>query len=39
MKTEEMSIDKLIPYERNAKIHDDRQVANVARSIEEFGMV
>lgn len=39
MKTEEMSVDKLIPYERNAKIHDDRQVANVARSIEEFGMV
>ena len=39
MKTEEMSLDSLIPYERNAKVHDETQVANVAKSIEEFGMV
>jgi len=39
MKTEEMSLDSLIPYERNAKVHDETQIANVAKSIEEFGMV
>lgn len=25
------------PYERNAKIHDDKQVANIANSIHRFG--
>jgi site-specific DNA-methyltransferase (adenine-specific) len=39
MKIEQMQVADLIPYERNAKKHDDRQVANVAKSIEEFGMV
>lgn len=37
MKTEEMQVAELIPYERNAKRHDDRQVANVMESIREFG--
>ncbi len=31
------SIDDLIPYERNAKLHPDSQVARIAKSIEEFG--
>lgn len=31
------NIDNLIPYERNAKLHPDSQVARIARSIEEFG--
>lgn len=39
MKIEEMNLDALIPYERNAKIHDDRQIENVAKSIEQFGMI
>lgn len=39
MKTEEMSIDALIPYERNAKRHDDTQIENVAESIRQFGMI
>lgn len=30
-------IDELIPYERNAKKHDEKQVANVANSIKRFG--
>jgi ParB-like chromosome segregation protein Spo0J len=30
-------IDKVQPYELNAKIHDDKQVAKIAASIQEFG--
>lgn len=37
MKIENISPGKLIPYERNAKKHDERQVANVAESIKQFG--
>ena len=29
--------NEVIPYERNAKIHDDKQVANIANSIHRFG--
>lgn len=32
-----VDIDSLIPYESNAKIHDDRQIANVANSLKRFG--
>lgn len=28
---------KLVPYDKNAKIHDDNQVQNLARSIQENG--
>lgn len=31
------AVDSLRPYERNAKKHDEKQIANVARSIEKFG--
>jgi len=31
------TIDKLIPYARNARTHTDEQVAQVAASIVEFG--
>lgn len=31
------SIDKIQPYELNAKIHDEKQVAKIAASIQEFG--
>ncbi len=30
-------VDELIPYARNARIHSDEQVAQIARSIKEFG--
>lgn len=29
--------NEIEPYERNAKIHTDKQVANIAKSIERFG--
>ena len=31
------SIDRLIPYARNARTHSDEQVAQIAASIREFG--
>ena len=34
---EKISIDKLIPYANNARIHSDEQVAQIAASIREFG--
>ena len=30
-------LDKLIPYARNARTHDDAQVAQIAASLREFG--
>lgn len=35
--TERRSIDDLEPYARNARLHSDEQVAQIARSIETFG--
>jgi hypothetical protein len=37
MKIEKIQTAKLIPYARNAKKHDDNQVAKLAGSIREFG--
>ena len=37
MKVETISTQKLVPYARNAKKHDERQVAAIAGSIREFG--
>lgn len=34
---ERVSVDKLIPYARNARTHSDAQVAQIAASIREFG--
>jgi hypothetical protein len=36
-KLEQVSIETLIPYARNAKKHSDEQVAQIAASIREFG--
>ena len=36
---EEVRTDALIPYERNAKVHDEKQIKNVAQSIRQFGFV
>jgi len=30
-------VDELIPYARNARLHSDDQVAQIAASIREFG--
>lgn len=37
MKTEMIAIDKLIPYERNAKLHPEEQIAALAKMFLEFG--
>lgn len=34
-----MLVEDLVPYARNAKKHDKKQIDNVAKSISEFGMV
>lgn len=39
MKTEMMKISDLIPYEGNAKKHDETQIKNVMQSIKEYGVV
>ena len=38
-KYENVSIDKLKPYERNARMHSAEQVDKIAKSIEEFGFI
>lgn len=37
MKIELWDIERLIPYEANVKIHDEKQVAKIAESIRRFG--
>ena len=37
--TKEVNINKLKPYENNAKIHDDYQVEKLCESIKEFGFL
>lgn len=39
MKTEMIKVGEVIPYERNAKKHDERQIKNVMESIKQFGFV
>jgi DNA modification methylase len=36
---EEVSVEKLVPYARNARSHSDGQIAQIAASIREFGFV
>jgi len=33
------TIDTIVPYDQNAKIHSDKQVEKIAKSIKEFGWV
>lgn len=35
----EVDASKLVPYERNAKVHSDAQVEKIAASIKEFGFI
>ena len=37
MLVEQIAIEKLIPYANNARTHSDKQVAQIAASIREFG--
>ena len=39
MKIESIPIECLIPYPKNAKKHDQRQINNVAESIKQYGFV
>ena len=39
MQTVDIQINKLKPYAKNAKKHDQTQIDNVAESIKQFGMV
>jgi ParB-like chromosome segregation protein Spo0J len=36
---QQIPIEKLIPYARNARTHSDEQVAQIAASIREFGFL
>lgn len=38
-RVQEVSIDLLRPYEKNAKIHGEEQVQRIADSIKEFGFI
>lgn len=38
-KYEEVPIDQLKPYKKNARTHSDSQVQKIANSIEEFGFI
>jgi DNA modification methylase len=37
LRVESRKVEELIPYERNSKIHDKKQVKQIAASIQEFG--
>lgn len=36
---QEVSIEKLIPYANNAKMHSENQISKIADSISEFGFI
>ena len=37
LEVEDMAVEALVPYARNAKVHTNEQVGQIVRSIEEFG--
>jgi hypothetical protein len=37
MKVQNTSVERLIPYAKNSRVHSDEQVAQIAASIKEFG--
>lgn len=39
MNIEYIGVNALIPYERNTKIHDEKQIGNIAESIMQYGFV
>lgn len=38
-KLEQVPIDKLVPYSRNARTHSKEQIAQLRASLQEFGFV
>lgn len=36
---QEVTLSQLVPYERNAKLHTDKQIGEIADSISEFGFI
>ena len=38
LKIEYVSIDSIMPYARNAKLHPQQQIEQIKRSIEDYGM-
>ena len=39
MNIESKLLADIVPYEKNAKKHDNRQINNVAESIKQYGFV
>ena len=39
MEIKNMAIAEIVPYVRNQKKHDKKQISNVAQSLKEFGWV
>ena len=39
MEVKNYDLDSIIPYEKNAKKHDEQQINNVAESIRQYGFV
>lgn len=39
MEIKQVKLSDLIPYENNAKKHDETQIKNVAKSIKDYGFV
>ena len=37
MQIKEVAVDKLIPYAKNSRTHSEKQIAEIAASIKEFG--
>lgn len=38
-KIQRVAIDKLVPYENNAKRHSEKQIEKLSKSIDEFGFI
>lgn len=38
-KVEQRKVVELVPYSKNAKLHDEVQINNVAESIKRYGFV
>jgi hypothetical protein len=39
MEIKQMSVKDIVPYEKNAKKHDETQIKNVMESIKQFGFL
>ena len=39
MNIEQVDINKIKPYEKNSRVHNDSHIKQVCKSIEEFGFV